>query len=374
MRILLTTDTIGGVWTFTQELASGLVARGHAVSLLALGRPASASQQAWCDGMMAGHGPLFEATCHPIPLEWMQDNHSAHDQGALAVLAAVERFRPDLLHSSQFCFGALATLIPRLVTAHSDVLSWVRACRPGGLDVSPWLATYVELVESGLRSADAVAAPTSWMLRSLRDHYPELPVSQTVIANGRTLPGSTAEVSRKLQAVSVGRLWDEGKNVRLLADVHSPWPLLAAGDQEMEVSAGPQTMGGVQVLPKLEAGDLMALFRESSAYICTSVYEPFGLAPLEAALCGCALLLHDIAPLRELWGEAALYFRDARELSELLQRLDQSPNKLKDAQQSAHHRALSFSASRMVEGYLDLYQGLLHEVENGDQELARDAA
>ena len=283
--------------------------------------------------------------------------------------------RPDLLHSSQFCFGALDTSIPRLLTAHSDVLSWASACRPGGLDVSPWLATYVEQVENGLRSAHAVAAPTYWMLRALRDHYAELPASQTVIANGRTLPGPIAEVSRKLQAVSVGRRWDEGKDVRLLADVHSPWPLLVAGDEALEASVAPQTMGNVQVLPKLGADELMTLFLESAVYVCTSVYEPFGLAPLEAALCGCALLLRDIAPLRELWGDAALYFRDARELSGLLQRLDASPPKLRDAQQSARDRALSFSASRMVEGYLDLYRRLLDEVtDSGDQELVRDAA
>ncbi len=29
MRVLLTTDTVGGVWTFTRELTAGLLARGH---------------------------------------------------------------------------------------------------------------------------------------------------------------------------------------------------------------------------------------------------------------------------------------------------------------------------------------------------------
>jgi glycogen(starch) synthase len=38
-------------------------------------------------------------------------------------------------------------------------------------------------------------------------------------------------------------------------------------------------------------------------------YEPFGLSVLEAALSGCALVLGDIASLREVWGGAACYVR-----------------------------------------------------------------
>ena len=37
-----------------------------------------------------------------------------------------------------------------------------------------------------------------------------------------------------------------------------------------------------------------------------AIYEPFGLAVLEAALAGCALVLSDIATFRELWQDAAL--------------------------------------------------------------------
>jgi len=37
-------------------------------------------------------------------------------------------------------------------------------------------------------------------------------------------------------------------------------------------------------------------------------YEPFGLAPLEAALSRCAIVANDIPSLREVWGSAAMYF------------------------------------------------------------------
>ena len=47
MRILMTTDTVGGVWTFTAELARQLLSRGHAVALASFGREPSEEQQAW---------------------------------------------------------------------------------------------------------------------------------------------------------------------------------------------------------------------------------------------------------------------------------------------------------------------------------------
>ena len=38
MRILMTTDTVGGVWSFTKELSRGLLENGCEVALVSLGR------------------------------------------------------------------------------------------------------------------------------------------------------------------------------------------------------------------------------------------------------------------------------------------------------------------------------------------------
>ena len=91
-------------------------------------------------------------------------------------------------------------------------------------------------------------------------------------------------------------------------------------------------------------------------YVSSSVYEPFGLAPLEAALCGCAVVANDIGSLREVWGEAAIYFSGARELK----RPSGPPGGGAGgvalcAQLQARRRALELTAERMVDGYLELY-------------------
>src|SRR5580658_8571750 len=60
--------------------------------------------------------------------EWMEKNEFVFTQGAGVLLHVAKQFRPDLLHSSRFCFGALLLDTPKLVTAHNDVLSWADAC------------------------------------------------------------------------------------------------------------------------------------------------------------------------------------------------------------------------------------------------------
>ncbi len=374
MRVLLTTDTIGGVWTFTKELASELLARGHAVALVSFGRSPSTAQSAWCEAVHATHGQRFRYEASTAPLEWMQSNAHARTAAAPLLLRIAEEFSPDLLHSNQFCFGSLPISIPRLITAHSDVLSWADACRPNGLEPSPWLSQYQSLVQTGLTAATAIAAPTHWMLEALHRHF-TLTAPTHVILNGRTPPETDTPppAPRRLQAVSAGRLWDEAKDIALLAQVASPIPILVAGEHRHEAANAPAHLGPVQLLGPLEEPALQTLFQASSIYIATSIYEPFGLAPLEAAQHGCAILARDIPSLREVWGTAALYFQDAATLSHLLHHVATSENALLQARHASQTRARQLTAARMANQYLDLYRVLLAPAPASREELAAHA-
>jgi glycosyltransferase involved in cell wall biosynthesis len=304
MRILLTTDTIGGVWTFTEELTAELLQRGHAVALVSLGRQPSHEQQAWCAAQSLAYGPSFQFTASNVPQEWTEKNEFVFTQGAGVLFHIARQFRPDLLHSNQFCFGAVSLDIPKVVTAHSDVLSWASACRPRGLEKSRWLRQYQSLVTQGLQSCDAVASPTRWMALELARHYYNLPPSY-VIRYGRSLDVPESRL-RTMQAVTVGPLWDEAKNIEMLRTVNAPIPIYVAGKRQCGSSL--RQIGRSVLLGTLSQSSLLALLASSSIYIATSIYEPFGMAPLEAALCGCAVVANDIPSLREVWGDDALYF------------------------------------------------------------------
>lgn len=383
MHVLITADTVGGVWTYTRELVTGLAARGIRVTLVSFGRIPSSEQAAWLHEL-----PSVEYLPTGFRLEWMQDADSDLADSMRFLRSVVRERRPDLLHLSQFCYGALDVKLPKLVVAHSDVISWNRAVHGSQLAGS-WADWYRRVVSDGLSAATMVVAPSQWMLGQIESCYGR-PRSSRVIYNGRTpelfnrlrLRPSKPEAGllgtpcKRQYAASAGRLWDEGKQSRLLMELaHPPLPILVAGalalEDEVEPdflesnerdNEGPPRQSMVRCSGVLSEHGMRELLAHAAIYIATSKYEPFGLAPLEAAFSGCALVANDIPSLREVWGEAALYFRkdDSRSLAEVLAQLHADSQMCADYAERAHaHACRNYPASRMVDEYLQAYQALL---------------
>ncbi len=358
MRVLLTTDTVGGVWTFTKELVGQLLMRGDNVALVSFGRKPSPEQSTWAGELEAHNQGIFQFHACDAPLEWMQNNEATWKRGCGLLEYVADSFGPDIFHSSQFCWGALALEVPKLITAHSDVRSWSEACCTNRPVQSRWLKRYVRLVQDGIDCADATVAPTAWMRKALLEHF-EVASPFHVIANGRTAPSGTFQRRRAVRAVSVGRLWDKGKGLDILNQARLPMPLLLAGENSFEDATSGMSQPGIQTLGRLDEKSLFDLFCTSSVYLATSVYEPFGLAPLEAALCGCAIVARDITTFREVWGDAALYFEDATELQDLFCRLMDNPRELRRLRAAARERAQQFTAQSMADAYTSLYRELI---------------
>ncbi|MBS1815935.1 MAG: glycosyltransferase family 4 protein [Acidobacteria bacterium] len=362
MRLVVTTDTVGGVWTFTQELTRGLLEHGHSVALVSFGRLPSPTQQCTCETLAHTWGDHFQYTASDVPLEWMENNSRACTDAAPLLLDIIKQFEADVLHSNQFCFGALDVSIPKIITAHSDVLSWSQACRGTGLTPSEWLQQYTTLVQRGLSGADAVVGPTAWMLHALEENF-DLPSEYHVIPNGYTLTFAPQSNPRKLQAITAGRLWDEAKGIGILRDVSSSMPIFIAGETEYESACVIETVGSAIQIGHLAENELHALFQQSAIYLCTSIYEPFGLALLEAALYGCALVLRDIPTLREIWGEEVLYFTEATSLTDRLQHLYTSTSLLEEMQHRSYQRARMYTRDRMVSAYIALFSASIQRHE-----------
>lgn len=363
MRILMTTDTVGGVWTYTRELVAGLLAADErtSIGLVTLGGSPNADQAAWLQIMRDAYGRRFIVETTTLPLEWQQDNAKAYLYAEPLLRRLAKAFQPDVFHSNQFCFGALPLACPKVVVAHSDVLSWMAAVRgPNAVAAaaSPWLDTYRDLVSRGLAGATAVVAPTRAMLHDLQSGFGALPQAR-VIANGRTVPPQQCE--RKLQAVTAGRAWDEAKGMAVLEDLHTPVPVLIAGETaHSESSYDTAKLHRHTLLGALSEAETLALFAESSVYLVLSLYEPFGLAAVEAAQCGCAVVARDIPSQREVWGDAAIYFHDAENLRDALRVFADTPEALDEAQRrAAVHARERYGREHMTAAYLDLYRTLL---------------
>lgn len=59
---------------------------------------------------------------------------------------------------------------------------------------------------------------------------------------------------------------------------------------------------------RLADAEIVALERSATAFVFPSLYEGFGIPPLEAMSQGCPVLASDIPPVREACGDGALYF------------------------------------------------------------------
>lgn len=352
MRLLMTADTVGGVWTFAKELAGGLLTLGCEVVLVSFGREPSPEQRNDASELaQLGRFQFFPST---FPLEWMPENAEAYSAAEPMLLRLCSDFQPHALLLSQFCFGALPVPTPKFVIAHSDVFSWSVKAGKAPLENDRWLRQYRELVQAGLAGADVLIAPTRATLIDVSMQL-DLPAATAVIPNGRSVQAATSVTNRHLWAVTAGRMWDPAKNLALLDAVEFPMPMLVVGEN----GNAPAVATGLTMLGRKTGTELLTLFRKSAIYICCSLYEPFGLAPLEAALCGCAVLANDITTLHEVWGEGALYFHDAQTLSRLLTDLADRPELLHKAQQRSFARAQQYSAERMAESYLQLTEAMV---------------
>jgi glycosyltransferase involved in cell wall biosynthesis len=169
--------------------------------------------------------------------------------------------------------------------------------------------------------------------------------------------------------VAAGRLWDEAKNadvvVRAAPAIGGQVVLIGAGGAPVPARAGdddPTAIDGHGVVAtgELDGPQVAAWMSRAAVFVEPARYEPFGLAALEAALGGCALVLGDIPSLREVWGDAATYVSpdDPQALAHAVNALLDDPDRRARAARRAGQRARRYSAEAMGQRYIGLYAQL----------------
>lgn len=355
-RVLMTSDAVGGVFTYSLDLSSALAARGVEVALAIMGRAASPGQRREAEKIQ--NLALFERPC---ALEWMDDPWTDVDRAGEWLLEVERLVRPDVIHSNGFAHGALAWSAPCMVVAHSSVTAWWRA-----VFREPAPAKYDEYrrrVRAGLQAATLVVAPSRTALRDLEFDFGPL-LHAIVIPNGTRI-GRFAPAKKEPFFFASGRLWDAAKNVSTLASIahRLPWPVKVAGDVSAPGGRAVELSGSAAMLGHLSPELLSAKMSRAAVFVHPARYEPFGLAPLEAALSECALVLGDIESLRELWDGAACFVPpdDPEGLVSACSRLATDSNRRALFGAAARARALHFSAERTADGYVRAYRLLLYE-------------
>jgi glycosyltransferase involved in cell wall biosynthesis len=365
VHVLVTADTMSGSWTYTRELVTGLVTRGARVTLVSFGDILLPEQTVWMELL---HGLEYRPTA--FRLEWMDGAPQDLPESSEFLADLVREVRPDLLHLHQFCHGDLPVDVPRVVMAQGDLISWAEAVQGCTPKPSRWMKWYRDTILRGIAAADAVVAPSACMLDTVISTYGR-PRRAAIIYPGRNPIFFNPYVSKEDSVLSVGRLLDAGKQVLLLTQHPQPLSVCIVGaDQTVPLPRVPiradvkvsTDQSCVAVRGAQTEAQLRALYSRAAVYAATARYDPLGMAALDAAFSRCAIVANDIPSFREVWGDAALYFRtnDAGNLATILRQLEADRGLRQAYADRAYNRARErYTTKRMIDDYLELYGGLV---------------
>jgi len=355
-RLMMTADTVGGVWTFAANLGCELGAAGFEVLLVTLGPAASATQRAMVSGV-----PGVSLLETELALEWQDPAGAdlAHARMVLEQIASI--FQPQIVHLNGFREASYGWKVPTIVTAHSCVNSWAVACAEDDAFTGHEWTAYTANVEAGLRQATAWVAPTFAFRDQLRRLY-RLKTTGRAIRNGAE-PASGQAPSKQPVILGAGRVWDKAKNLTALASIASrlDWPVRIAGASDAQGRAAVGDSAHCEFLGELSHVAMRREYGRASVFVSPALYEPFGLSVLEAATAGCALVLSDIPTFRELWDGAAHFFdpRDEGAMIEYLRLLISDDAQRDILQRAATKRAGRYALGSTVASYRSLYSELL---------------
>jgi len=355
LKIMMTADTVGGVWTYAMALCEALQPYNVEVHLMTMGKwlnDAQNRQVRQLDNVI-----LYESN---LKLEWMDDPWDDIKLAEEWIGSVYKKVMPDIIHFNNYAEVRSEWECSIITVFHSCVQTWFKAVKSE--EAPEMWDRYRAIVERALFLSDAVVFPTAAMKEQAMQVYGSIPCTKVIYNGGN--PASSSSITKEPFILSAGRVWDEAKNISLLSEIASqlPWPVAIAGD-----SASPDGKvyqpDNVQFLGHLQAGHLQEQMERAAIFAMPAKYEPFGLAVLEAASAGCALALSDISTLREIWGDAALYFdpNDKEDAARVIRQLTDNEALRQSMAAKAQARAGRYTAEAMAANYMELYQKLLEE-------------
>lgn len=244
----------------------------------------------------------------------------------IAFARACRRERAALAHVPYFA-SPLFPATRTVVTIHDLIPLLLPAYRG-----SPLVRAYTRLVAASARRADAVIADSECSARDIVQHLGIDAARVRVVylaADARYRPvGDTTAVRRKYALPEKYLLYlggfDQRKNVRVMIEAFARAPeLVAAGyrfvlagvqlGNDSEFFPNPQRLAravglpdeAIQYLGWVDEDDKPALYSDAAVFLFASIYEGFGLPPLEAMACGAPVICSNASSLPEVVGAAA---------------------------------------------------------------------
>lgn len=310
-------DHFPGVGRYSYELARALAALPTADTLYLFVNPQQPTTRA---DLAALHRP---PRVRLVPIA--APPRSLHEQVTLPRLA--HRLRLDVLHTPYYVKPYLPMPCPTVVTLYDLTPLYVAGSVRPAARVLFTLLTALAVLRS-----DHIITLSRHAQHDLSRYVPRLPTRSTVIAAAPAAtmhppPAATvATVRARYHLPTSYVLWvgtnKPHKNLPALVaawrtlraawhphDGTPPPVLVLAGASDPRHPTAAQLTAGmgeqVRVLPTIPEGDLPALYAGATVFVFPSLYEGFGLPPLEAMACGTAVVCSNRASLPAVVGNAA---------------------------------------------------------------------
>lgn len=357
LRVLVTADAVGGVWQYSVDLARGLAGLGVDMVLAVMG-PAPSEEQS----RAAQAVPGLTLVDTGLALDWLAEDGAALRRAGEGIKRLADTHRADLIQLNTAALAAETEFeVPVVAVHHSCVATWWEQVQ--GSDLPEDFAWRTVLVGAGLHAADAVVTPTAAFGEMVRRRY-GLPQAPRTVHNGRT-PLTLPDSAPHDFVFTAGRLWDEGKNLGTLdgAAANLAVPMRAAGPLEGPNGAAVM-FDNIHCLGNLEEEALARWLSARPVFVSAALYEPFGLAVLEAAAAGCPLILSDIPTFRELWHDVAVFVppRDEEGFTRAIASLVGDDFERAVMGRAARERAARFTPDAMAAQMASIYRSLLPAV------------
>lgn len=347
---MLVTDAVGGVWTYSLDLARALREWDVDTFLAVIGPRPTAEQRREADGL--------EFVDTGLALDWTAKNPGIVRRTGSGLAELASKKHADVVQLNSASLVADCEFAqPVVVVQHSCVATWWSAVRNAPLPRDfRWQR---DLIECGLNTADAVVAPTAAFAAQLARAY-DLGRAVRCIHNGRrALP--MKKRGPEDFVFTVGRLWDDGKNIAVLDEAASRLDVPVEAVGPLSGPNGTSVSFDHLVTPgELRPDKIAERLAARPIFASPALYEPFGLSVLEAAQSGCALVLSDIPTFRELWRDCAIFVppEDPAGFKHMIEQLLADRERRSKLGFAARARALRYTpeamASRMAKLYAEL--------------------
>lgn len=301
---------------------------------------------------------------------------------------ALRRLQPHIYHAT-FNYGIpILSPCPGVLTVHDVIPLVLPDAFPEGLGgrlswMKHWAQTWMATTQARSIMVDSHATAKD-LARVM--HTPAS--KHRVVPLGLDQP-ETSAVSHERIAACIARYgvqqpyliyvggMDHRKNLKGLLRAYSRLreqrpespPLVIVGDkiaQYSELEAFTRQLGvdkSIAFPGYIPRQELWPILAGAEMLIYPSLYEGFGLPPLEAMACGTPVITSDTSSLPEVVGNAAILVnpRDETEIASSINRLLDDPSAREELRCRGRERAREFTWERYGEAVLNVYQQVIGE-------------